>query len=111
MKVLRKIAASVLWNLFIGSNGRCHTTNARLAHEGKFYILNLNNIHSMISNDRDKFNFTTNSQRNSVFLLIVQPAWNLHKPSDPGGPNYARAVEYRGRTPVEPGGHDPRVSR
>ena len=46
-------------------------------------------------------------------LLIgtVQPARNLHKPSDPGGQNYPRAVEHRGRTPVDPGGHDPRVSR
>jgi len=41
----------------------------------------------------------------------VQPARNLYKPSDPGGQNYPRAVEHRGRTPVDPGGHDPRVSR
>jgi len=41
----------------------------------------------------------------------IQPARNLHKPSDPGGQNYPRAVEHRGRTPVDPGGHDPRVSR
>ena len=39
----------------------------------------------------------------------VQPARNLHKPSDPGGQNYPRTVEHR--TPVDPGGHDPRVSR
>jgi len=42
--------------------------------------------------------------------VTVQPARNLHKPSDPGGQNYPRAVEHRGRTPVDPGGHDPRVS-
>ena len=41
----------------------------------------------------------------------VQPARNLHEPSDHGGQNYPRAVEHRGRTPVDPGGHDPRVSR
>ena len=41
----------------------------------------------------------------------VQPARNLHKPSDPGGQNYPRAVEHLDRTPVDPGGHDPRVSR
>ena len=44
-------------------------------------------------------------------LLTVQPARNLHKPSDPGGQNYPRAVEHRGQTPVDPGGNDPRVSR
>ena len=44
-------------------------------------------------------------------LSTVQPAGNLHKPSDPGGQNYRRAVEHRGRTPIDPGGHDPRVSR
>jgi len=44
-------------------------------------------------------------------LYTVQPARNLHKPSDPGGQNYPRALERRGRTPVDPGGHDPRVSR
>jgi len=43
--------------------------------------------------------------------LTAQPARNLHKPSDPGGQNYPRVVEHRGRTPVDPGGHDPRVSR
>jgi len=32
----------------------------------------------------------------------VQPARNLHKPSDPGGQNFPRAVEHRGRTPVDP---------
>ena len=41
----------------------------------------------------------------------VQPARNLHKPSDPGDQNYPRAVEHRGLTPIDPGGHDPRVSR
>jgi len=46
-----------------------------------------------------------------VLQFTVQPARNLHKPSDPGGQNYLRAVEHRGRTPVDPGGHDPRVSR
>ena len=48
---------------------------------------------------------------NSKEIDTVQPARNLHKPSDPGGQNYPRAVEHRGRTPVDPGGHDPRVSR
>jgi len=37
--------------------------------------------------------------------VTVQPARNFHKPSDPGGQNYPRAVEHRGRTPVDPGGH------
>jgi len=44
-------------------------------------------------------------------VSTVQPARKLHKPSDPGGQNYPRAVEHRGRTLVDPGGHDPRVSR
>ena len=56
-----------------------------------------------------------NKGEHSVFIRLiqhtVQPARNLHKPSDPGGQNYPRAVEHRSRTPVEPGGHDPRVSR
>ena len=46
-----------------------------------------------------------------ICIITVQSARNLHKPSDPGGQNYPRAVEHRGRTPVDPGGHDPRVSR
>jgi len=44
-------------------------------------------------------------------ICTVHPARNLHKPSDPGGQNYPRAVEHRGRTPVDHGGYDPRVSR
>ena len=43
--------------------------------------------------------------------VTVQPARNLHKSSDPNGQNNPRAVEHRGRTPVDPGGHDPPVSR
>jgi len=46
-----------------------------------------------------------------VMIVEYSTARNLHKPSDPGGQNYPRAVEHRGRTPVDPGGHDPRVSR
>ena len=34
----------------------------------------------------------------------VQPARNLHKPPDRGGKNFPRAVEHRGRTPVDRGG-------
>jgi len=57
--------------------------------------------------------WTLNDTRDMILwcLRTVQPARNLHKPSDPGGQNYLRAVEHRGRTPVDPGGHDPRVSR
>jgi len=57
--------------------------------------------------------YEKNVMQTYVFLLLdtVQPARNLHKPSDPGGQIYPRAVEHRGRTPVDPGGHDPRVSR
>jgi len=47
----------------------------------------------------------------SVKAYTVQSARNRHKPSDPGCQNYPRAVEHHGRTPVDPGGHDPRVSR
>jgi len=47
---------------------------------------------------------------NPGFDLTVQPARNPYKPSNPGGQKYPRAVEHRGRTPVDPGGHDPRVS-
>jgi len=46
-----------------------------------------------------------------LYQPTVQPAWNLHKLSDPSGQNYPRAVEHRGRTPVDPGGHDPRDDR
>jgi len=47
-----------------------------------------------------------------MHIKIIKHAMrNLHKPSDPGGQNYPRAVEHRGRTPVDPGGHDRRVSR
>ena len=28
------------------------------------------------------------------YIHTVQPAWNLHKPSDSGGQNYPRAVEH-----------------
>jgi len=34
---MEHIAVSVLSNLFINGNGRCHTTDAPLAHEGKTY--------------------------------------------------------------------------
>ena len=58
---------------------------------------------------RDMFRATLDPQ--CVVMRTVQPARNLHKPSDPGGQNYPRAVKHRGRTPVDPGGHDPHVSR
>jgi len=34
-------------------------------------------------------------------LATVQPARNLHKPSDPGDKNYPRAVEHRDLTSVD----------
>jgi len=51
------------------------------------------------------------SVRYNMYLSTVQPARNLHKPSDPSDHYYPRAVKHRGPTPVDPGGHDPRVSR
>ena len=62
------------------------------------YVLVMSQIFSMVAIKK----ILISQQLINCYASKVQPARNLHKPSDPGGQNYP---------PSDPGGHDPRVSR